>query len=221
VGANGVLPNSAFGQFAITLATYLGDPFESWRILVVGSYVDTDSNKAVIAVGFIDLQDRTRPSSISSAQLQALFLAAYGNQNSFRAAMAATGYFDFSYTAYAYVESSVTQVSPCFKGEWYLAGNIPLHQRSCGEAPDSGSGGGSSNKKALADGLVGLFVGGACSILVVGYIYYKCISKNKTEPETGTGKGLELSSMPADSAPVAVPAAKLTADTPTNADDTA
>jgi len=105
------------------------------------------------------------------------------------------------------------EVTPCNNGLWYLYGAITNPQ--CGSIPDASSSSSSSDKHVLADALVGLFVGFALLVVVVGFIYYKWIAKGQSETAGKSGMGMELNDTQ-PSIPVAVPAAQLTVETPAN-----
>jgi len=213
IGVFAPLSPDLFGQFVITTSTLLGGIFKPWRMLVISSGFDDEFQGNVIVVGFFDQQDYTRVSPEHSNVLAGDFAAAVqGNKSSniltqklqqLPSSMA----IDFSVVPELYSVFSVTQVSPCSHGLWYLIGNIPVAQRQCGSIPDDSASNDDSNKKyQTANGLVSLFVIISCGIVIVGFIYYKWIAKPSVHGTAHHNKELELHDT---NVPVAVPAMQM------------
>jgi len=220
-GSSHVLDPSEFGQFAITLSTTLGSPFDSWRLLTVDSGIgDADSccpGGPYITIGFIDNQEPYRSAGASSASLQLAFANAISNPNDPLNAKLHTldGDFAIDFSApepQQNIEIDISQVTPCNNGLWYLKGSIPnAVDRQCGNIPDATASASSTNKVAVADALVGIFVGGALAMIVAAFIYYKWIAKSHPDTSGKTGMGMELNTVEATAPVVAVPASQLSA----------
>jgi len=172
-----------------------------------------------------DNQDQTRVSTVTTQQLQDTFLDAISNNNNPYNAKLRTLGGDFALNFNVQPSADTLQVTnqpvtPCQNGLWYLFGDVP--SQSCGTIPDASASSSSSDKTALADGLVGLFVGSALLMVVVTFIYYKWIAKGQPTDTIKSGMGMELNTMPNDtaSAPVAVAPAQLSAVAETSSGDT-